>query len=153
MGVEYSGTLERMRWVGKLKNDSAVARRLGVTPQALSNYKKRGELPTDLVLRFSDIFSLSIDWLIRGEGDIFRADYEPPKDAPGIHPGHVSTSSNSTDASPLTTEQLICIDKLLKILNDSDDAIVDALKLSIDSFYKFTTMEIDKQDKEVESAV
>ncbi len=84
MGVKYSDTIERMRWAGKLKNDSAVARRLGVTPQALSNYKKRGELPTDLVLRFSDIFSLSIDWLIRGEGGVYRLGYEPSENEHGI---------------------------------------------------------------------
>ena len=50
MGVKYSDTIERMRWAGKLKNDSAVARVLGVTPQALSNYKKRGRAP----YRFGD---------------------------------------------------------------------------------------------------
>jgi len=70
MGVNYSDIIERMRWAGKLKNDSAVARVLGVTPQALSNYKKRGEMPTDLVLKFSNIYGLSVDWLISGEGDM-----------------------------------------------------------------------------------
>ena len=72
MGVSYSDIIERMRWAGKLKNDSAVARVLGVTPQALSNYKKRGEMPTDLVLRFANIYGLSVDWLISGEGEMYR---------------------------------------------------------------------------------
>src|SRR5574337_860433 len=72
MGVSYSEIIERMRWAGKLKNDSAVARVLGVTPQALSNYKKRGEMPTDLVLRFANIYGLSVDWLISGEGEMSK---------------------------------------------------------------------------------
>src|SRR3972149_2617009 len=73
MGVSYTDIIERMRWAGKLKNDSAVARVLGVTPQALSNYKKRGEMPTDLVLRFANIYGLSVDWLISGEGEMYKA--------------------------------------------------------------------------------
>jgi hypothetical protein len=153
MGVKYSDTIERMRWAGKLKNDSAVARSLGVTPQALSNYKKRGELPTDLVLRFSNIFSLSMDWLIRGEGDIFRTGFEPSKDDLEIHPSHVITSTSRPNVSPLTPEHLICIDKLLKILDCSDNAVVEAIKHSIDSFYRSATVEIDKPGEEVKSAV
>ena len=72
MGVNYLEIIDRMRWAGKLKNDSAVARALGVTPQALSNYKKRGEMPTDLVLKFAGIYSLSVDWLISGEGEMYK---------------------------------------------------------------------------------
>jgi hypothetical protein len=70
MGIIYSEIIEKMRWAGKLKNDSAVARRLGVTPQSLSNYKKRGEMPTNLVLKFSNLYRLSMDWLITGEGQV-----------------------------------------------------------------------------------
>ena len=73
MGVNYTDIIERMRWAGKLKNDSAVARTLGVTPQALSNYKKRGEMHTDLVLRFAGIYGLSVDWLITGQGQMYNA--------------------------------------------------------------------------------
>ena len=76
MGVHYLDIIEKMRWAGKLKNDSAVARVLEVTPQALSNYKKRGEMPTDLVLRFAKLFGLSLDWLIYGEGAMYRPGVE-----------------------------------------------------------------------------
>src|SRR4030065_344933 len=87
MGVSYSDIIERMRWAGKLKNDSAVARVLGVTPQALSNYKKRGEMPTDLVLRFANIYGLSVDWLISGEGEMYK---------PGERGGSCSKTTEQT---------------------------------------------------------
>ncbi len=66
--INYSDIIERMKQAGKLKNDSAVARVLGVTPQALSNYKKRGRMPTNLIIRFASLYELSVDWLLTGKG-------------------------------------------------------------------------------------
>lgn len=64
MGVEFKGTVERMIEVGKFKNNSALARALGITPQAISNYKKRGELPADLVIIFARGYGISVDYLL-----------------------------------------------------------------------------------------
>src|SRR3972149_11387710 len=62
----YTGIIGRMKEAGKLKNESAAARVLGVTPQALSNYKKRDRMPSHLVIRFASIYGLSVDWLLTG---------------------------------------------------------------------------------------
>src|SRR3989304_7419895 len=62
----YSGIIERMKEAGKLKNESATARVLSVTPQALSNYKKRDRMPSHLVIKFASIYGLSVDWLLTG---------------------------------------------------------------------------------------
>ena len=72
MGVQYNETIDRMRWAGKLKNDSAIARALGVTPQAFSSYKKRGSIPSDLILKFASMIGLSVDWLITGDGEMYK---------------------------------------------------------------------------------
>ena len=66
MGVSYCEVIERMKLHGKLKNDSSVARVLGVTPQALCNYKQKGEMPSKLVMRFAQTYKISVDWLVSG---------------------------------------------------------------------------------------
>lgn len=142
MGVKYSDTIERMRWAGKLKNDSAVARVLGVTPQALSNYKKRGELPSDLVIRFAGIYNLSLDWLINGDGDVYRTGYEPPENEHGIPMMHEGVaiygsmaSKRRTNKILLTREEIICIGKLIIVLGSTNKSVVKVLKLNIDALY------------------
>lgn len=146
MGVNYSEIIERMRWAGKLKNDSAVARVLGVTPQALSNYKKRGEMPTDLVLRFSNIYGLSVDWLLTGEGEMRK---------PGMQAGEElgneflaateetmsygkerDWSKRGPDLGSLTPDELIYVGKLLKILRSPNKSTTAAIKHTVDAFFR-----------------
>lgn len=74
MKRRYQEIVERMKKAGNLKNESAVARRLGVTPQALSNYKKRDTMPSGLILKFADMTGVSIDWLVYGGDDMERKD-------------------------------------------------------------------------------
>jgi len=138
MGVNYLDTIERMRWAGKLKNDSAVARVLGVTPQALSNYKKRGEMPTDLVLRFAEIHSLSVDWLISGKGEMYRFgsgpdDYLMAAEEARAYGGELSQKGCSVFGT-LDPDELILVGKLLKILRSSDKNLSAALKCTVDTF-------------------
>jgi len=138
MGVNYLDTIERMRWAGKLKNDSAVARVLGVTPQALSNYKKRGEMPTDLVLRFAEIHSLSVDWLISGKGEMYRFGSSPDgylmaAEEAMAYGGELSNKGCSFFGT-LDPDEIILIGKLLKILRSSDKNLSSALKCTVDTF-------------------
>ncbi len=140
MGVHYLDTIERMRWAGKLKNDSAVARVLGVTPQALSNYKKRGEMPTDLVLRFAEIHALSVDWLISGKGEMYRFGGGPDNDGyfmaaeEAMSYGRASSHSNCDFFGQLDADEIILVGKLLKILRSSDQGLSSALKCTLDTF-------------------
>ncbi len=144
MGVKYSDTIERMRWAGKLKNDSAVARVLGVTPQALSNYKKRGELPTDLVIRFSNLYGLSVDWLLSGEGDVHKPGYQPPEGELGIPSlqeelaGYGRLPARGFEISDMSPDEMIYVGKLLQIFRLSDKSASEAIKCSIDAFYRST---------------
>ncbi len=138
MGVNYLDTIERMRWAGKLKNDSAVARVLGVTPQALSNYKKRGEMPTDLVLRFAEIHSLSVDWLISGKGEMYRfgtgpEDYLIAAEESVGYGGDIS-HKGCTFFGTLDPDEIILVGKLLKVLRYRDKNLASALKCTLDTF-------------------
>ncbi len=64
----FTPITERMLQAGNLKNHTKLAKVLGITPQALSNYKGRGKLPVDHVVSFAGIYRLSVDWLLTGEG-------------------------------------------------------------------------------------
>ncbi|MFQ5464409.1 MAG: helix-turn-helix domain-containing protein [Thermodesulfobacteriota bacterium] len=144
MGVSYPEIIERMRWAGKLKNDSAVARVLGVTPQALSNYKKRGEMPTDLVLKFANIYGLSVDWLISGEAEMYRAG------ASAERTGYMMAAEETTpygrearaslkgmvDSASMSPDEIIYVGKLLKILRGPNKSTVAAIKTSVDAFLR-----------------
>jgi hypothetical protein len=139
MGVNYLDIIEKMRWAGKLKNDSAVARVLSVTPQALSNYKKRGEMPTDLVLKFAKLFGLSVDWLIHGVGEMYRPGAEASekgmKDyvfaAEGTTP---YGQQQKIDLTILTPDEIIYVGKLLKVLRGPNKSNAAAIKHTVDAF-------------------
>ena len=67
---------ERMLKSGSLKNYSALARKLGVTPQAISNYRVRNHIPSDLVIKFAGLYGLSVDWLLTGQGRMKLPEYK-----------------------------------------------------------------------------
>lgn len=137
MGVKYSSVIERMRWAGRLKNDSAVAKVVDVTPQALSNYKKRGQMPTDLVLKFASIYSLSIDWLVTGKGSMFLPGSDRSIDNMGLAAEDESSYGiEEGESAPLSMspDQIIYIGKLLKIINSGNKTAITAVKCSIDAF-------------------
>jgi len=144
MGVSYSDIIERMRWAGKLKNDSAVARVLGVTPQALSNYKKRGEMPTDLVLRFANIYGLSVDWLISGDGEMYKASakggdfktYMIAAEETSAYGKEGKEGYRMPDVAALSADEIIYVGKLLKILRGQNKSTAAAIKYSVDAFLK-----------------
>ncbi|MFQ5737158.1 MAG: helix-turn-helix domain-containing protein [Thermodesulfobacteriota bacterium] len=124
MNLDYSEISERMLRAGGIMNSSQLARVLGVTPQALSNYKKRGGLPTSLLFKFAAIYEVSVDWLITGEGEIFRA---AEQDAP-------YSGNASIELTGFTDEETTYIGKLLDVLRHSEETVVRAVKSSIDAF-------------------
>jgi hypothetical protein len=75
MGLIFSETVERMIRVAGLKNVSELARELDITPQALSNFKKKGEIPADLVIKFALKFKVSVDSLLSGEASPASTDH------------------------------------------------------------------------------
>ncbi len=153
MGVSYSEIIERMRWAGKLKNDSAVARTLGVTPQALSNYKKRGEMPTDLVLRFANIYGLSVDWLITGEGEMYKGGRGDGAGKGGYLYAAEESAAYGRDVRPpdfsaLSPDEIIYVGKLLKVLRSANRSTSTAMKYSIDAFLRTSeTPEAQPEEK------
>lgn len=129
MHQTFSNVIERMKMACKLKNDSAIARTLGMTPQAFSNYKKRGKIPSHLIIKFATIHGLSVDWLLSGEGNMEtfanRGAFLSEKDPIG-------------NSSAMNGEEIIYVNKLLKVLRGANGDTVTVIKCVIDSFFKVT---------------
>ncbi len=143
MRVKYSDVLERMKKSADLKNDSRLARLLGVTPQALSNYKKRSKVPSDLLIKFADMQGLSVDWLLSGEGAKHRVGHSGDgASSPGIleeenasyGAGPGIAASGLISFAALTPDELIYVGRLIKVLRCADAANAAVLKWTIDAF-------------------
>jgi len=145
MGVKYSDVIERMRWAGKLKNDSAVARALGVTPQALSSCKRRGELPANLLFKFSQIFSISLDWLLTGKAPVYKGQGENEAIlAPTAASAYALPAARRSQAkrfigfTALNDEEAKYVNRLIKVLRSGNKKETAAIRDSIDAFLRST---------------
>lgn len=118
--MNYSDILERMFEASNLKNSSEIARMAGVTPQAMSNFRKKGELPAGFILKFADMFNISVDWLMTGAGEKSR---KKSKD-------HDLASKNILSFTP---DELIYIGKLLSILREPEKYAATVVKACIDA--------------------
>jgi hypothetical protein len=128
---------------GKLKNDSAIARVLDVTPQALSNYKKRGRMPMNLVLKFATKYGLSMDWLLTGQGEPSMAGIEEgawPMAAEDVPPYGKEALKKIESFAKLSPDEIIYVGKLLKVMRGPNKSTVAAIKCSIDAFLKATEL-------------
>ena len=143
MELNYSEIIERMLWAGKFRSTSALAKKLSVTPQAFSNYKKKGKMPAGLILKFSNIYGLSMDWLMTGDGVVQRPGNDDMEALKGclsvadVSMTHVKEKAyleeirNLADISP---DEIIYIGKLLKILRGENKNNSTAAKFLVDLF-------------------
>ncbi len=162
MELDYFVIFERMLKAGNLKNSSEMARMLGLTPQAMSSYKRKGELSAGLIFKFADICGISIDWLLTGYGEPLSSEREARSvkevcsialvdrvaggrygDPSGKESKGVAKRSKDTvrkgpdplDMALLNPDELIYTGKLLKILRGSEKTASPALKANIDAFF------------------
>ncbi len=151
MDANYSEIIERMKRAGKLKNDSAVARRLNVTPQALSNYKKKGRMPAGLVLKFAAIYGLSMDWLLTGSGKM-RFDSGRHTDTRDCAIGMIETAVEGKGAdlprvrgfSVLAPVEMVYVGKLLMVLRAQNEPVVAIARSIIDALLKIAKSPVEE---------
>lgn len=117
MSTNFDSITERMLEAGRLKNFTALAMDLGITPQAVSNYRKRGEFPASLAIRFARKHGVSLDWLFTGSG------------AP--------RAEIKVDIPPFTPEELILTGRLLRVMRSGDRGLVDSVKGAVEGFESF----------------
>lgn len=126
---------------GGIRNSSELAKVLGITPQAISNYKKRGEMPTSLVFKFAERYGVSVDWLLTGSGSMMKGKGGPTEKVSVMAVIEVNAdilqgkdrAKNEADDPALKSEELAYIKKLIRILRTQPDA-APAIKASIDAF-------------------
>lgn len=132
--------LERMLRAGKLKNWSELAKAVGLSPQAISNYKKKGEIPPRLIFKFAETYNISIDWLLTGLGEMSNAAGLLNRVcAIALVETSVDRDNDShyaaTGYAVLNSEEVVYVGKLLTILRCSGSVAVPAIKSNIDAFY------------------
>lgn len=116
MKVDFDIIIKKMLLKGNLKNTSELARVLEVTPQTISNAKKRGSFPAKHILRFSVLYGVSIDWLLDSQ-------IEPA--CPVCRTGRGSFSLDFTEDE--------YIQKLLILMRGGGPDIGRAVRIAIDA--------------------
>jgi transcriptional regulator with XRE-family HTH domain len=67
--------LARIRLALGVDNDSELCRQTGVNRQTLSNWKSRNSVPYSLCVELAEEHSISLDWLLTGEGVMHKGEY------------------------------------------------------------------------------
>ncbi|MEO5357487.1 MAG: helix-turn-helix domain containing protein [Nitrospirae bacterium YQR-1] len=83
--LDYDNIITKVMRVSAMKNESAIAKSLGITPQSLSIFKRQGKLPTGLVIQMALTFNISLDWLLTVQenlpaGNVLRKSTDHMKD-------------------------------------------------------------------------
>lgn len=66
---DTEGILDRLLSVAGLKRDVQLAALLGVSPQAVSQARKKDRVPESWLIRMAARYHLPIDWLLHGESE------------------------------------------------------------------------------------
>ena len=105
--INFQSIVERMKQASGLQNESAIAKALDISPQAMSNFKNKGEIPADRIIQFAGKFKLSVDWLLTGEGQMRREEckYDVIKEATGEY----HTDFGKTDLRDPETQEIVDI--------------------------------------------
>ncbi len=85
-------TLDRLLQGAGLRRDSQLAELLGVSPQAVSQARRKGRIPDGWVLKVAAQFGLSTDWIFFGK-------------EPGSAPQAVETAPGRDDSERLETDR------------------------------------------------
>ena len=80
LNSEVETQLERLIGSVKPKKGTALARLLGVKPQAVSNAKTKGAIPKAWFVIVSEETGVSADWLLTGEGPKRRGEVRDDAD-------------------------------------------------------------------------
>lgn len=64
--------LERLMTVFAVDSDSDLARKLDVNRQTLGSWRSRQSIPYALCVNVSEAEGVSLDWLLTGEGSMYR---------------------------------------------------------------------------------
>jgi len=78
--------LERLMTVFAVDSDSELARKLDVNRQTLGSWRSRQSIPYALCVNVSEVESVSLDWLLTGEGSMLRGVWVAATRSPAANP-------------------------------------------------------------------
>ena len=67
--ISTAAVLERLLRVAKVRRDAQLAAVLGVSPQAISQARKKDRIPESWLVRVAARYHLPVEWLLYGEGE------------------------------------------------------------------------------------
>lgn len=79
--------LDRLQLVFGVKDDSALCLAMGTKRSTVGNWRNRGTIPYSECVKVAQEKNLSLDWLLTGEGPMFRGESAAPVPAPSS-PAH-----------------------------------------------------------------
>ena len=71
MNIDKKQIINRFKEIKKIKSDAELSNYLGISRSTLSNWKARDTIDFDIL--FAKCEQESIDWLLTGEGNMFRS--------------------------------------------------------------------------------
>ncbi|NWD70756.1 helix-turn-helix domain-containing protein [Pseudomonas gingeri] len=69
-----------------VENDSQLCEATGTNRQTMGNWRSRNSVPYPLCVKLAEELGLSLDWLLAGEGKMFRGMSGAATDAPAFDP-------------------------------------------------------------------
>ena len=72
MSLNFSAIIQRIKKVLNVKSDKDVAISMGLNPNSFFNRKKRGSIPMTEIVNFGNTHNVNLEWLINGEGPIYK---------------------------------------------------------------------------------
>ena len=97
----FEPVYERLLLASGTKNDSELARVLGISPQSVNGARKRGEIPPGWVQAYAEISRVSCDWIFFGRGPMRFP--EDVKEDPVIPSGKEVIGAQEEPTRPLST--------------------------------------------------
>ena len=73
--IKIDDILDRVKSYIKSDTDADIARALGVSPQSINNWRRRGTIPWGKICTFAQIHNLSYDWLLTGSESVKYGNY------------------------------------------------------------------------------
>ncbi|POZ50677.1 helix-turn-helix domain-containing protein [Methylovulum psychrotolerans] len=67
-----AAVLDRLQQALSVESDSELSREIGINRATLGNWRNRNSIPYSLCINICEKENLSIDWLLTGEGEMFR---------------------------------------------------------------------------------
>jgi len=132
MKTSQPETLDRLLQGAGLRRDSQLAELLGVSPQAVSQARRKGRIPDGWVLKVADQFGLSTDWIFfgRGAGPTLPADSSDAateNPAPRTTPSPVAAKKSLSERLREENEQRLLIAQ--RLLEYGADPLSDPDKI------------------------